>query len=59
MGDAFLQHNFYITAASIDYRCEDGQFPVSTSCVTISNPDSLSRRETEVNCGIEAEKALI
>jgi hypothetical protein len=25
----------------IDYRCEDGCFPLSASCVTISNPDSL------------------
>ncbi len=31
----------------IDYRCEDGRFPVSASCVTISNPDSLSNGETE------------
>jgi hypothetical protein len=26
---------------SIDYRCEYGYFPVSFSCVSISNPDSL------------------
>jgi hypothetical protein len=32
--------------AAIDYRCEDGRFPVSTICVTISNPGSLSRSET-------------
>jgi hypothetical protein len=36
----------------IDYRCEDGRFPVFASCVTISNPGSLSRSETGVNPGI-------
>ncbi len=32
----------------IDYRCEDGRFLVSASCVTFSNPISLSTSETEV-----------
>jgi hypothetical protein len=31
---------------TIDYRFEDGRFPVSASCVSISNPDSLSSSET-------------
>jgi hypothetical protein len=34
---------------TIDYRCEDGCFPVSASCVTISNPDSLSSSEKGFN----------
>jgi hypothetical protein len=38
----------------IDYRCEDGRFLVSASCVTISNPDSLSSSETGVNPGIRS-----
>jgi hypothetical protein len=29
---------------AVDYRCENGHFPVSVSCVTISNLDSLSRQ---------------
>jgi hypothetical protein len=38
----------------IDYTCEDGSFPVFTSSVTISNPDSLSSSETVVNLGIRS-----
>ncbi len=34
---------------SIGYKCEDGRFPESVCCVTISNPDLLSRS------GIESE----
>jgi hypothetical protein len=34
---------------TIDYKCEDGRFPLSASCVTILNPDSLSSSETGVN----------
>jgi hypothetical protein len=41
----------------IDYRCEYGRFPVSASCVTISNPDLLSSRETGVNPGIRSWKS--
>jgi hypothetical protein len=37
-----------------DYRCEDGGFLVSTSCVIISNPDSLSSSETGVDLGIRS-----
>ncbi len=37
-----------------DYRCEDGSFPVSASCVTISNPNSLSSSGTGVNPGIRS-----
>ncbi len=40
----------------IDYRCEDGCFPVSASCLTISNPDSLSSSETGNNPGIRSWK---
>jgi hypothetical protein len=37
----------------IDYSCKDGRFPVRTSCVTISNHNSLpSRSETGINPGI-------
>ncbi len=32
----------------IDYTCEEGHFPVSTSCVPMSNPDLLSSSETGV-----------
>ncbi len=42
----------------IDYGCEDGRFSVSASCVTISNPDSLSSSETGVNPGIWSWKHL-
>ncbi len=40
----------------IDYKREDERLPVSASCVTISNPDSLSSSETGVNPGIKSEK---
>jgi hypothetical protein len=39
---------------TIDYRCEDGRFPVSTTCVTISNTDMLFSSETEVNPGMRS-----
>jgi hypothetical protein len=42
--------------ANIDYRCEDGRFPVSASCVSISKPDLLSSSETGVNSGIRSWK---
>jgi hypothetical protein len=41
---------------AIDYRREDGRFPVSMSFVTISNPDSLSSSETGVNPSIRSWK---
>ncbi len=40
----------------VDYRCEDVRFPVPASCVTISNPNSLSSSETGVNPGIRSWK---
>jgi hypothetical protein len=40
----------------IDYRCEYGRFPASTSCVTISNPDSFSSSGTKVDPGIRSLK---
>jgi hypothetical protein len=39
---------------TIDYRCEDGRFPVKVFCYTISNFDLLSRNETELNSGIRS-----
>jgi hypothetical protein len=36
-------------ACFIDHTCEDGRFPVSADCVTVSNPDSLSSSETRAN----------
>jgi alanyl-tRNA synthetase len=39
---------------TIDYRCEDGRFPLSPSCVAISYDDSLSISEIEVNSGIKS-----
>jgi hypothetical protein len=38
----------------VDYRYEVGRFPVSTSCVKMSNSDSLSSSETGVNPGIRS-----
>jgi hypothetical protein len=38
----------------IDCRCEGGRFLVSTSCVTISNHDSLSSSERSVNPGLRS-----
>jgi hypothetical protein len=35
----------------VDYRCEDGPFLVSTSCMTISIPGSFSSGEIGVNSG--------
>jgi hypothetical protein len=35
--------------SQIHYRCEDGCFPVSASCMLISNPDLFSSSETGVN----------
>ncbi len=34
---------------TIDYRCQDGRFPVSSNCMTITNPDELPKIETGVN----------
>jgi hypothetical protein len=42
---------------AIDYRCEDGRFPLSVSCVTISNLDLLSSSETGVNHGMISWKS--
>jgi hypothetical protein len=39
---------------TIDYRCEDGRFPGSLSCVTISNPNLLSRSEKTVYPGMRS-----
>ncbi len=36
------------------YRWEDGPFPVFASCVTISNPNSLSSSETGVNAWMKS-----
>jgi hypothetical protein len=38
---------------TMDYRCEDGCFPVSASCVTISNPNLYNSSETGVILGSE------
>jgi hypothetical protein len=40
--------------AHIAHRCDDGRFPVSASCLTISNPGSPSSSETGVNPGIRS-----
>jgi hypothetical protein len=34
--------------------CEDGRFAVSSCCVAISNPESLSSSETGINPGIRS-----
>jgi hypothetical protein len=36
---------------NIDYRCEDGHFPVSASFMKISTPDSLPSSETGIIAG--------
>jgi hypothetical protein len=41
----------------IDYRCEHGRFSVYASSVTISNPNSFSSCETEINPGIRSSKS--
>ncbi len=41
---------------AIDYRGEDGRFPVCTSCVTIPNPVLLSSSEMGVNPGMRSWK---
>ncbi len=44
---------------SIDYGSDDGRFPVSATCVTLSNPESLSSSETKVTLENKMNKALI
>jgi hypothetical protein len=45
----------FIPVYSIDYRCEnDGRFPMTGSCLAISNSDSLSSIERGVNPGIRS-----
>jgi hypothetical protein len=44
------------SVVSLDYRCGDGRFLVSSSCVTYSNPISLSSNETGDNPGIRSWK---
>jgi hypothetical protein len=39
---------------NMDYRCEGGRFLVFASCVTLSNPDSLTTGETGVNPGMRS-----
>ncbi len=34
--------SLHIRDARTGYRCEDGRFPASANCLTISNPESLS-----------------
>jgi hypothetical protein len=43
-------------SVTIDYRCEDGRSLSSASCVTISNPNSLSSSEPGVIPRKEADK---
>ncbi len=38
----------------VDYRREDGRFPVSENWLTISNPDSLSNSDTGINSGMRS-----
>jgi hypothetical protein len=38
--EVYTAHRF----SAINYRCEDGSFPVSESCVTISNPRFASQQ---------------
>jgi hypothetical protein len=53
--DRFLGLHVINGAVTIEHRCEDGgSITVSASCVTISNPDSLSSSETGVNPGIRS-----
>jgi hypothetical protein len=43
---------FKLICKDTDYSWDNGRFLVFASCVTISNPDSLSSSETWVNSGI-------
>jgi hypothetical protein len=45
--------------ATVDYRCEDGRFPVSTSFMTISTLICFSAVKQGLILEQEAEKALI
>ncbi len=47
----------HLQVLHIEYRREDGRFPVSGSCVTISILDSLSSSETGVTSGIRSLKS--
>ncbi len=47
-----MRYSINEVSYTIDYRCEDGCFLVSTSCMTIANPTLLSSIETVVNPGI-------
>ncbi len=39
---------------TLDYRCIGGRFPVTASCVTISNPHLLSSSEAGVDSGMRS-----
>ncbi len=49
----------YALVSSIDNTREDGRFPVSASCVTISNRNPLSRSEKWADHGIRSWKRLL
>jgi hypothetical protein len=48
---AFRLNSTSLGRETVDYRHEDGRFPVSVTCVTISNPESLSSSETGLHPG--------
>jgi hypothetical protein len=52
----FLEDLVAPSVLVIDYRCDDGRFALSASCVTISNPDLLSSSEKVINPGIRSWK---
>jgi hypothetical protein len=47
-----MQAALRVLDTSVDYRCEDGHFPFSASCLKNSNPNSHFSSETRVNPGI-------
>ncbi len=51
--NSVMQANKYAIAL-IDNRREYGQIPVCASCVTISNPQSISSSETGINPEIKS-----
>ncbi len=51
-----FNNQLFLQSVGLDYGCENGSFPLSASCMTISNPDSLSSSETGVNPGIRSWK---
>jgi hypothetical protein len=51
-------NSIWVCTLTTDYTCEDGRIRVYSSCVAISNFDSLFRSERVVNSGMRSWKKL-